>query len=483
MTSLTGGDWIVVTTHAPIPFKDEKSPDFHTSSSDQAKSVTTYIAKHKELVIASQNECATLKNRIAELTAQLEAKSKPDINTVTAIEKAELMEAELQDLHERLDKYEEDLNAAQSELATAKARNAELENEIEQQQAKANSDHAMMAKAHSHITSLHNEYKKMRDELLLAQKALKAKDAALSPYADAPQTSVDVSISEKARGKRPEVGAPSAADWEETATLLASLQKDVARLKQERAALDKELSELRRKLKSKEEENEVLGDKLHASADLAAELSRLHVAANTRASDAENKLLTAEHELRRTKELIAVREKEKEDLQIAVRVTEFARQADFASRISALEKEIADLTEARDAALAQIDVWEQNRGMWKRWGETMALRAKQWEEEAQKARKPRGSETSLTSKVRLEEPPPLTPISTATTLLTPVSGGEPGHTRKRPHDMPDTDVDGHCDIVQSSGDETVQGRVERAEQGETSGRKKARFSEGLKRGT
>ncbi|KAG8681473.1 hypothetical protein FRC08_015625, partial [Ceratobasidium sp. 394] len=284
---------------------------------EQIKYVTTDIVKHKELLNASRNECLTLKNRIAELTTQLEAKSKPDINTVTAIEKAELMEAELEGLHERLDKCEEDLNAAQSELATAKARNAELAGEMEQQQAKANSDRVTMAKAHSHITSLHNEYKKMRDELLLAQKALKAKDATLNPYPDSSRTSVDVSISEKVRGKRPEVHAPTAADWEETAILLASLQKDVARLKQERTALDKELSELRQKLKSREEENEALGVKLHGSADLAAELSRLHVAANTRASDAESKLLAVEDELRSTKELIALREKEKADLQIA----------------------------------------------------------------------------------------------------------------------------------------------------------------------
>ncbi|KAG8742997.1 hypothetical protein FRC10_000567 [Ceratobasidium sp. 414] len=242
----------------------------------------------------------------------------------------------------------------------------------------------------------------------LDDRALKAKDTVSSPHADSSQTSIEVSISEKARGKRPEANIPSAADWEECATLLASLQKEVARLKQERAGLDKyvliwpivgfrallitysrfrELSELRQKLKSKEEENEMLGDKLHTSADLAAELGRLHVAASTRAADAESKLLAAEDELRSTKKLIAVREKEKEDLDAVVRVAEFARRAELASRIGTLEEEIANLIKARDAALAQIDDWQQNRGMWKRWGESMALRAKQWEEEAQKARK------------------------------------------------------------------------------------------------
>lgn len=39
-------------------------------------------------------------SRVAELTTQLEAKSKLDPETVTAIEKAELMEAELEGLHE-----------------------------------------------------------------------------------------------------------------------------------------------------------------------------------------------------------------------------------------------------------------------------------------------------------------------------------------------------------------------------------------------
>lgn len=39
-------------------------------------------------------------SRVAKLTAQLEAKSPPDGETLTAVEKAELMEAELEGLHE-----------------------------------------------------------------------------------------------------------------------------------------------------------------------------------------------------------------------------------------------------------------------------------------------------------------------------------------------------------------------------------------------
>ncbi|KAG9126950.1 hypothetical protein FRC07_001283 [Ceratobasidium sp. 392] len=275
---------------SPVASTSKQAIDWN---SDQ---VRNYIVKNKGLLNASQQECATLKHRIAELTAQLDAKSKPDANTVTAIEKAELMEAELEGLHERLDKCEEDLNAAQSELVMAKARNTELASEIEQHQA-------------------------------------------------------------------------------------------------------------------------------------------------------------------------------------------FARQAEFTSRINALEREIVELTKARDAALADIDDWEQNRGMWKRWGEAMALRARQWEEEAQKARKPRSDQAGLHNKVQLEVPPPLTPLSTATMLLSPISSGEPGSTRKRPHDLPDTDVDGHCDVGQLGSDETVQGRPARTEEIMGSGRKKARFAEGLDRGT
>ncbi|KAG8692862.1 hypothetical protein FRC09_010908, partial [Ceratobasidium sp. 395] len=474
---------VQVATETRIPTSPVASTSRQTIqwTSDQGKSIASYIAKQKDLLNASQRECTTLKNRIAELTTQLEAKSKLDVNTVTAIEKAELMEAELEGLHERLDKCEEDLNAAQSELAAAQSRNTELANEVEGYQAKADSDHTMMADAHSQIASLHEEYTKAQNELLRVKKVLKEKDARLSSYTDTSQTSVDVSISDKALGKRPEVYVPTATEWEKSATLLASLQKEVARLKQERIILDKELLGLRQKLKTKEDENKTLGDKLHTSADLAAELGKLHVAANARSAETHGKLLAANKELQRAKELIALREKEKEDTQIAMRVAESARQAEFLSRISELEKEITELTKARDSALAEIDDWEQNRGMWKRWGEAMALRARQWEAEAQKARKPRSDQASLHNKALLEVPPPLTPLSTAVMPLSPVSAGEPGHARKRPHDMPDTDVDGHCDVARSSGEETAQGRSALIESTESGGRKKARFEEGLGR--
>lgn len=58
----------------------------------------------------------------------------------------------------------------------------------------------------------------------------------------------------------------------------------------------------------------------------------------------------------------------------------------YQAQVSKLESDLENVTRARDEALVQLDSWEQNRNSWKRWGEIMALRAKQWEDEALKAR-------------------------------------------------------------------------------------------------
>jgi pyruvate-formate lyase len=56
------------------------------------------------------------------------------------------------------------------------------------------------------------------------------------------------------------------------------------------------------------------------------------------------------------------------------------------TRIVQLEAQLAETTRVRDEALAQAEVWQENRNKWKRWGEVMALQAKQWEDEVSKAK-------------------------------------------------------------------------------------------------
>ncbi|QRV91526.1 autophagy-related protein 16 [Ceratobasidium sp. AG-Ba] len=390
-------------TSPPVP--STSSQGFNWNS-DEGKRIGAFFSKSKIEMNAIKNELRTtqgeretLKRRVIELTTQLETKSKADADTMTAIDKAELLEAELEDLNVRLDKCESDLEAARTELSELKSRNAELEAENESQREKLDADRSVMEDAKKSLASLHEEYQKVQSKLAQSRGALGAQDDALSSGPDTSQTSVDSPVSEKALGKQREVQPPTPADWKKSATTITTLQRAVWRLRQEKVALEKQLSELKQKLQTLEEENTALGIKLHTSADVASELSKLHIAANERSVNTENKLHAVEKELKRANELIALREREKEDLEIATRSVELARQAEFASRIKSLEAELSDLIKARDAALAQIDDWEENRGMWKRWGEAMALRAKQWQEEARKARKPRSVETNVHTKV------------------------------------------------------------------------------------
>jgi hypothetical protein len=51
---------------------------------------------------------------------------------------------------------------------------------------------------------------------------------------------------------------------------------------------------------------------------------RLHVAANARSTAAENKLLATEKALQDAKKLVAVREKENQDMQNVVGITKYA---------------------------------------------------------------------------------------------------------------------------------------------------------------
>ncbi|CAE6422264.1 hypothetical protein BN14_00852 [Rhizoctonia solani AG-1 IB] len=101
--------------------------------------------------------------------------------------------------------------------------------------------------------------------------------------------------------------------------------------------------------------------------------------------------------------------------------------AEHQTRIVQLEAQLAETTRVRDEALAQAEVWQENRNKWKRWGEVMALQAKQWEDEVSKAKTP---PTKGALAAKLEEPPALSP-----------GVPESGKSRKRPLDMPDTDVD------------------------------------------
>ncbi|CAE6422274.1 unnamed protein product [Rhizoctonia solani] len=70
--------------------------------SESGKQVSAYLMKQRETLASYQKQCESLKKRVADLTAQLEAKSRPADEAVTAIEKTELMEAELEGLHEQV---------------------------------------------------------------------------------------------------------------------------------------------------------------------------------------------------------------------------------------------------------------------------------------------------------------------------------------------------------------------------------------------
>ncbi|KAB5589792.1 ATG16 domain containing protein [Ceratobasidium theobromae] len=438
-----------------------KPPPVIDWNSESGKFFSNYLLKQRETLLAAQKECDALKGRVAELTTQLEAKSKLDPETVTAIEKAELMEAELEGLHERLEKCEEDLKNSQAELAKTKAQNEELTSQVSDFKEKAVQTRNTLSKAQLHLVTLQNRCTTAERDLATARESLKAKDEALKANARSPkQQPADLSRASGSSGERTIVYVPTAAELEQATSMLASLQNEVSRLTREKIGINQEIIRLKGIIKEKETENQVLGEKLLKSAELASELGRyashanrldlaerapelrMHLAANSRSQAAEEKLSAAEKQVQELKQRVSTQQKELSDMQKVVNITSgITKLAEYQAQVSKLESDLENVTRARDEALVQLDSWEQNRNSWKRWGEIMALRAKQWEDEALKARS------------QLEEPPvlPLPDVS--------ASGGgpltEPGKTRKRPLDMPDTDVDGPCVAAQPSAPPTT----------------------------
>ncbi|EUC66883.1 ATG16 domain protein [Rhizoctonia solani AG-3 Rhs1AP] len=412
-----------------------KSPAIDWQS-EGGKQVSAYLIKQRDTLATYQKECESLKSRVMELTTQLEAKDRPDAETVTAIEKAELMEAELEGLHGRLAKCEDDLEKAQTELNAANLRNQQLSKETAELRKEGAQHRSALAKARFQTASLQNRCDTAERDLASARESLKAKDEAIKANARSPRgRSVDLSSPGRSAGERSMVYIPTAAELEQSAALLTSLQNDVIRLNREKSAIEQEIAKLKESFKAKEEENQVIGGKLRQSAELASELGKqvepaksLHLAANSRAEAAEEKLLDIQKEMQELKELMQVQARENKSMQnttnIASGLTKMAEQ----SRIAQLESQLAEVSRVRDKAMAQSDIWQENRNSWKRWGELMALRAKQWEDEASKVKTPFPKDILY---VQPEEPP----------LLPPGPLAELGKTRKRPLDMPDTDVD------------------------------------------
>ncbi|KAL5641334.1 hypothetical protein ACGC1H_001726 [Rhizoctonia solani] len=405
-----------------------KSPAIDWQS-EGGKQVSAYLFKQRDTLATYQKECESLKSRVKELTTQLEAKDRPDAETVTAIEKAELMEAELEGLHGRLARCEDDLEKAQTELNAANLRNQQLSKETAELRKEGAQQRSALAKARFQTASLQNRCDTAERDLASARESLKAKDEAIKANARSPRgRSVDPSSPGRSNRERSMVYVPTAAELEQSATLLTSLQNDVIRLNREKSAIEQEIAKLKESLKAKEEENQVIGGKLRQSAELASELGKLHLAANSRAEAAEEKLLDIQKEMQELKELMQAQARENKAMQntasIASGLTKLAEQ----SRIAQLESQLAEVSRVRDKALAQSEIWQENRNSWKRWGELMALRAKQWEDEVSKVKTPISKDILY---IQPEEPP----------LLPPEPLAELGKTRKRPFDMPDTDVD------------------------------------------
>ncbi|KAJ1311519.1 hypothetical protein OPQ81_010004 [Rhizoctonia solani] len=377
--------------------------------SESGKQVSAYLMKQRETLAMYQRECESLKSRVKDLTTQLEAKSHPDAEAVTAVEKAELMEAELEGLHGRLAKCEEDLEKARADLEAANLRNQELTKETEQLKKEATQQRGALAKAQLGIVSLQNRCNTAERDLASARDSLKAKDEAIRANARSPRgPSIDLPSPSKSAGERTMIYIPTPAELEQSAALLTSLQNEVSRLNREKSAIEQEIATLKTSLKTKEEENQVLGGKLLQSAELASELGKLHLAANSRAEAAEEKLLDIQKEMQELKELMDVQAQENKAAQntanIASGLTKLAEQ----SRIAQLETQLAEITRVRDKAIAQSEIWQENRNSWKRWGELMALRAKQWEEEVSKMKAPLSKDVLS---VRPEEPPLMSPGS------------------------------------------------------------------------
>ncbi|CAE6407687.1 unnamed protein product [Rhizoctonia solani] len=413
--------------------------------SESGKQVSAYLMKQRETLAMYQKECESLKKRVADLTTQLENKNRPTDEAVTAIEKAELMEAELEGLHTRLAKCEDDLEKARADLGTANSQNQQLVKELADLKEwagfnfkdncmlipnrKTVQQRTVLGKAQFHITSLQNRCNTAEQDLASARESLKAKDEVIRANARSPRgASIDLPGSTRSPGGLSMVYVPTASELEQSAVLLTSLQSDVSRLNREKSAAEQEINKLKSSLKSKEDENQTLGSKLLQSAELASELGKLHLAANSRAESAEEKLLDIQNEMQELKELMEAQAQEDKAMQNTAKIaSELTKSVEYRSRIVQLELQLAETTRVRDEALAQADVWQENRNKWKRWGEMMALQAKQWEDEVSKAKTPLAKGALA---IKPEEPPVLSP-----------GAPESGKSRKRPLDMPDTDVD------------------------------------------
>ncbi|KAG8763477.1 hypothetical protein FRC11_003166 [Ceratobasidium sp. 423] len=360
--------------------------------SESGKQVSAYIMKQRETLGIYQRECDSLKSRVKDLTTQLEAKNRLDTETVTAIEKAELIEAELEGLQEQLSKCEEELEKARTELQAANERNQRLTKDTVALKEAIAQQRGALTKAQFGLMTLQNRCNTAERDLASARESLKAKDEAIKANARSPRSpSTDLPGPSKSAGGRSLVYVPTVAELEKSAALLTSLQNDVLRLNREKSTIEQEIAKLKESLKSKEEENQTLGGQ---------------------------------------------------------------------SRIAQLESQLAEIAHVRDKAIAQSEIWQQNRNSWKRWGELMALRAKQWEEEVSKAKTPHSKDVlSITP----EEPP----------LMSPELLPESGKSRKRPLDMPDTDVDEvHAAAKPHAGD----GSLTVDSGGEGTERKRARLT-------
>ncbi|CAE6536828.1 unnamed protein product [Rhizoctonia solani] len=430
--------------------------------SESGKQLSAYIMKQRDTLGMYQRECESLKSRVKDLTTQLEAKNNPDTEAMTAMEKAELIEAELEAVQEQLSKCEDESEKARTELQAANARNQQLTKEAATLKDAITQQRNVLTKAQFTIQSLQNRCNTAEKDLASARESLKAKDEAIKANARSPRSpSIGLPGPSKSAGERSVVYVPTVAELEKSAALLTSLQSDVSRLNREKSAIEQEITKLKASLKSKEEENQTLGGKLRQSAELASELGKLHLAANFRAEAAEEKLLDIQKEMQELKQLMEVQAGENRAMQNTVNVASGLTKLAEQSRIAQLESQLAEVARVRDKAIAQSEIWQENRNSWKRWGELMALRAKQWEEEVSNA-KP--SLTKDVLSIMPEEPP----------LMSPGPLLEPGKSRKRPLDMPDTDVDVVHDAAKPHTDDGPPLRVDSG--GEGTERKRARLT-------
>ncbi|CAE6448160.1 unnamed protein product [Rhizoctonia solani] len=431
--------------------------------SEAGKQFSVYLIKQRETLAACQRECESLKSRVNELTAQLEAKNHPNAETVTATERAELMEAELEGLHERLAQCEDDLEKARAELGAANSQNQQISKEAADSRKEAAQQRAAMAKVRFEIASLKSRCETAERDLASARASLKAKDEAIKANARSPRgRSIDLPSPSRSAAERTMVYIPTATELEQSATRLVSLQNDVSRLNREKSAIEQEIAQLKESLKSQEEENRALGGKLRQSAELASEIGKLHLAANSRAEAAEEKLLDIQKEMQELKELMETQAQENKAMQNTANIASgLTKLTEHRSRIAQLESQLAEVTCVRDKAITQCEIWKENRDSWKRWGEVMALRAKQWEDEVSKAKTPLARDALS---IMPEEPP----------LMSPSGPPDLGKSRKRPFDMPDTDVDASHAAAKPHTDQGSPITVDSG--GEGTERKRARFT-------